>query len=542
MIRRLFAASALVLILAGPAFAQSDSAVPRVGTIRVTRENVFGPATTPNPDRFPYSWGNAFHVVTRESVVRDALLFEEGDPFDLELVRESERLLRRRPYFRRVRVTPLEPVDGVVDVLVETEDVWTTSVQLSYGRAGGEDYYTVGVLERNLFGFGTRLGAFISQDLDRFVRGVTFADQQLFGSRWDLFSGYGRDEKGEEWEVDLERPFFSARTRHSEGGAIHRKQDEGRLFRGGDEAVKFDHEEEEIRLFAAFAAVNRPSVAVRITAAHERTTDEVSNVRTILPGFAPLESREIRAGLIGVDVEQVNYTTERGVLTFDRDEDINLGWRFILEGGPSLAAWGATRDAWLGRLYLAKTWRLGRVALWSASARIWGRSESSAVRNGIAHLRSNLTFVRWRRKNTAFFLTDVQLGRRLDPERQFLLGGENGLRGYAVRQFEGTKKALVVLENRRDVAYDWLNLIHVGWAAFVDAGSAWSEDQRFRFRDVKGDAGVGIRFAPSRSVDPSLIRADVAYAFSDNTTSDRWFLNIGVDVHFAGEQRRKFDQ
>jgi outer membrane translocation and assembly module TamA len=122
------------------------------------------------------------------------------------------------------------------------------------------------------------------------------------------------------------------------------------------------------------------------------------------------------------------------------------------------------------------------------------------------------------------------------------LGGENGLRGYSVRQFAGDNSLLVTLENRRAVLYDWLRLVSLGWAAFADAGTVWNRHTSLDTRDIRSDVGIGLRLAPTRSVDPGLLRIDVAYALNGNQQPSRFVLNIGADIHFGDRRQRKFDQ
>src|SRR5581483_8701122 len=101
---------------------------------------------------------------------------------------------------------------------------------------------------------------------------------------------------------------------------------------------------------------------------------------------------------------------------------------------------------------------------------------------------------------------------------------------------------LVTLENRRAVLYDWLRLVSIGWAVFGDAGTVWNRHASLDTRDVKSDIGLGIRLAPSRSVDPGLLRIDLAYALDDNEQPSRFVLNIGADIRFGEHRERKFDQ
>lgn len=526
------------VLLAYPA-AYGATEQPVIGRILINRKNVFETGT--KADRqFPYSWGNKLHIVTGEYYIRQELLFHEGDSLNMEEIRESERILRRSPIFRYVKITPLEPVNGVADVQVETEDVWTTSAQMSYGVAGGKQSYSLGILEHNFLGQGKEIGAFVEKKIDRFVRGLSYHDPQLLGTRWDLFGGYGVDEKGREWESHLERPFYSALSRHSEGGAVRVKDDEDRFFQNGQEVANFQHHTDEARVFAAYALRPSRTQARRVTLAHEQTTDKFFDSH----GQAPIlpEERRLTPVLAGYEFQNIRYHKIRGVLTFDRDEDINLGGAWMVEAGPSIQKWGATNNGSVGRLRVQKIFHPVENQVWFNHLNADGRLENGVIRNGVVRLQSQFFLLEWLEKNTAWIRGEIVSSKNLDPENQFLLGGENGLRGYSVRQFSGPKKALFTLENRRVVLYDWLHLMTIGWAAFADTGAVWSDTRMPSLNRFRSDVGVGLRLAPSRSTDPGLIRIDLAYAFQENNKTSRLQVNIGGDISFGEKKMRKFDQ
>lgn len=529
----------LIFLLATTTLVASADEV-KVGRILVNRKTVFATGTK-SDQHFPYSWANKLHILTSESYIRNELLFQEGQPLDDMRIKESERLLRSRPVFRYVKITPQEPVNGVSDVWVETEDVWTTTIRLGYGSAGGINTYTLGFLEHNFLGTGKEIGAFVRKDIDRLLRGMVYKDPQFLGSRWTLSTGYGRDEKGRDWQASLEKPFYSVLVPHSEGVNYAISEDEDRLFEDGDEVTKFQHREQDLRVFAAYAVRPSNRRVRRVTMAHERREDEFWDVRGSVVPVLP-EERIASAVLFGYDFRNVDYQKVRGVRTFDRDEDINLGWEWMVEAGPSLQDWNATRDGSVGRLQIKKTFHPAPTHVWFNHLDMDGRYEKGEVQNGALKLRSHYFLSQWIPKNTASLRCEFITSKNLDPERQFLLGGENGLRGYSVRQFSGQHKFLSALENRQDLVYDWLHLMSIGWAVFADAGAAWKTGEGLGWSKVKSDVGLGLRLAPSRSFDPGLIRMDLAYALQHNNKNSRLVLNIGADLMFGERRKTKFEQ
>ena len=549
---RALGVSGAALMLGAAAFgAASPSSVTRstaawapgdplvVGSITIDSANVF--ESDPEiADRFPYSWADKIHIVSKERFVRSELLFREGDPFDPEVIAESERVLRQRPVFRYVSITPAEPTNGVVDVHVETRDVWTTSVQASYEQAGGETLYRLGLLEQNLLGHGIRAGGFIRQDIDRFIRGVTYYDPHFFRTPLEFFGGYGTDEKGREYEWRLARPFRSVLTRAAYGVETQVADDEGRLFDAGEEFARFRHKETNVRSHAAVAIAPSRRTVRRVSLIHDYQSDRFSDIRTGADLRFP-DRRVISAALIGFDFRRIRYIERRGVTTFDRDEDLNLGFEGRVEAGPSLESLGATRDGAILRAAIDKISAYGERLYLFFHADASTRVESERTQNAVLRVRQHAVAKHWFRGHTATLSGEVRVGRRLDPEHQFLLGGETGLRAYSVREFGGNKSALFTLENRQVVLYDWLKLANVGWAVFADAGAVWKRGEAPSFATFRSDVGAGLRFAPSRSTDPGIVRLDLAYALNENDRRSRLVIHIGGEVLFGRTEERKFD-
>ncbi len=66
------------------------------------------------------------------------------------LLEESERILRGTRYLQDASIRPVAWHDGVVDVEVDTHDVWTLNPDVSFGRKGGKNSTGFGIEELNL--------------------------------------------------------------------------------------------------------------------------------------------------------------------------------------------------------------------------------------------------------------------------------------------------------------------------------------------------------------------------------------------------------
>jgi len=95
-----------------------------IGDIILEKADVFD-LSDPKENNALYRLANRFHIITRDSVIEQQLLFAPGEPFSKRRVEETERILRRNTYFYDASITPVNREDGTVDLQVNTRDVWT---------------------------------------------------------------------------------------------------------------------------------------------------------------------------------------------------------------------------------------------------------------------------------------------------------------------------------------------------------------------------------------------------------------------------------
>ena len=157
-----------------------------IARIEVVAVPVFTPAD-PIPDVL-----NVFHVTTREHVVRQELLFAQGDAFDPERIEETARNLRSMVVLTTASVEPFRAEGGDVGVLVVTKDLWTLRhgfVDLFFDPARFSETLRVrgALTEMNLLGLNKSVA--IQYARNPWVReiGQTYLDRRVLGSSTTLF-------------------------------------------------------------------------------------------------------------------------------------------------------------------------------------------------------------------------------------------------------------------------------------------------------------------------------------------------------------------
>jgi hemolysin activation/secretion protein len=135
-------------------------------------------------------------------------------------------------------------------------------------------------------------------------------------------------------------------------------------------------------------------------------------------------------------------------------------------------------------------------------------------------------YLRQFRFQTLAFHTGVSMGWMLDPDNQLVLGEVNGLRGYGLGEFKGSKSVLFNVEDRIYVYDDFLRVMDVGAVVFFDSGYVWPAAAGAKMRDLKNSVGMGLRVAPSRSGSNSPVRVDVAFPLNRQGGGSRYAISI----------------
>ena len=163
-----------------------------IRNINIEVLDVFG-GSVDHPKDSLRSWveetGNSVHWKTREWIVRNMLIFNEGEKFIPFYVKESERLIRQSPYVYDVRIIPqrIKNNPDSVDIMVYVQDLWSMNGGIKYhstDNSGGVIFSDL-----NLLGLG-----------NEFKGGINFDKNLSHG--WDWNASYSVN--------NIERTFLTA--------------------------------------------------------------------------------------------------------------------------------------------------------------------------------------------------------------------------------------------------------------------------------------------------------------------------------------------
>ena len=412
---------------------------------------------------------------TNEQIIRRELLFAEGDVLDSTRVAETERNLRRLLFVGDVHIRWLDRPDGT-EVTVSVEDLYSRALSPLLSGTIDELSFGVVALDYNFRGRGQRLRLGLG---NRAISGpwaeLLLAEPRLRGSRRALAAQLATGAEGHDHALTFSRPFATLADRRAYGLSLFSQQAVQRLYSGGQLATRYRDALDGGRIWVGLLAW-RPR--------YKRT----------------------------------RYIRDLGPL-----EDLQTGSWLSLRWGFAHRSLGSDRTFSFYRAQLAPRFEptkrsYAELTLFTSAYRGEGKfynhlasaSATAYFRLGAVH--SLALHAAWEALH------------RSEDAAQLLLGLERGLRGYAPRHYDGTRRVLFNLEARPTwVRRPWYTLAS---AAFVDCGAAWTPDRERA--NLVCSPGVGLRLGWPKVYNTPVLRGDIAYGLSEGT----YALSVGLGQYF----------
>ena len=493
-----------------PSSEELEAAGAVIGNVKIVVGDVFD-TSVEGEDGWLYRTANKLHIQTRPSVIRDQLLFAEGDPYQHRVVQETERNLRARDYLYEAVIVPVAYDGHAVDLEVRTRDVWTLNPGVSFSRKGGENAFGVQLQEDNLFGNGQRIGIQWDDNVDRQSLALSFYDPHFRHSFNQLGLAYADADDGSTKLLQLNRPFYALDVRRA--GGIYLLDDERNDARYalGENVGEFGHVSEYYEAHVGWSRGLQGRWVRRWTGGAAYDRDQFApDPDEPLGGPLP-EDRELIYPWVGFELVEDGFQERVNQDQIRRTEDVLVGMRASARLGYAAEALGSDRNALIASAYVQDGADLDERQSVFGSVSASGRLEGGELVNGV--LAAEGRYYRTTSSRSKFYAAlSGAITEQLDTELQLLLGGDNGLRGYPLRYQAGTARALFTVEQRYYSGWYPFRLFHVGAAAFVDIGRTWGRDVTgLRSSGLLKDVGVGLRLGSSRSSFGNVVHIDLAF-------------------------------
>ena len=315
----------------------------RIRSVKVVTLEPFGESltdTTQTAHSFLQKAGNALHFRTRSSVIRNYLLFEEGDIIDPLMISESERLIRSSGFVRDVLIsfTNQDTIACEVDIVVRARDLWSFSV----ATVVSTERLRARLIGYNMFGLGHRFSNRFDYrymdtpdelpDLRGYYLipniGNTFISSELF---------YSYEDNEEVKGVSVSRPFYSPTTLYAGGISYFNKSLDDSIYLSTKKYEPFSQTSGELSVWGAKSFLLRKGGT-----AEEKSTRLITSVSYNRTRYTRLEVASAEAAsrfkaadfyVAGLALVNRKYFTDRYIFRFGEKEDVPTGRIIQLAGG-----------------------------------------------------------------------------------------------------------------------------------------------------------------------------------------------------------------
>jgi hypothetical protein len=514
-----------------PADEDLERAGAVVGDVRIVVRSLFD-THSPEENTSLFRLANRLHRETRNGTVRDQLLFESGQAYRGRLLDETARSLRAQRYLQDAWIRPVAWHDGLVDIEVEVQDVWTLNPGLSFGRNGGNNSTGFEIEELNLFGTGIQVSLERKTNVDRDSTRLVFRDHQLGRSRWAIDSEWQDNSDGQLQAVRLERPFYSLDARWSAGVGVSRNRRLESRYDLGAITDQFDADSRNASVWLGWSPGLRNGRTTRYRVGYTVDTARYRSVAGLTPTRLLPSDRDFAYPWLSVEWTEDQFRTERDRDQIGRTEDIALGLQSQLRIGYFAPTFGAESSGLIGSASASHGWQLSDRQTLELQAQASGRLESGQLRDALLGTAVQYYFRQSPRRVLFLGLSTLD-SHNLDNDRQILLGGDNGLRGYPLRYQSGTSQWRFTAEQRLFSNWYPFRLFNVGGAVFFDMGRVRGSDPLGSAPlGVLKDVGIGLRLGNGRSALGNVIHIDVAVPLDRDAVID--------NVQFLIETKRSF--
>ena len=499
---------------------------PTIRAVELQRRDIFDP-----DERSWYAKvANALHIQTRAHTIRRELLLKPGEPFDSALVAESERNLRGLGVFRRVRIDSVRTDSGLT-LRVLTKDGWSTKADWRFRSAGGDVEFTIGMVEDNLLGTASSAAVRYRKTTDRSTVALGFRQPRLFAGTVGLGAAYENRSDGTLVAMVVEQPFYSMTSRH--GFRLETENQNARVLRfydGADEARDtLTRHYTLVRASAAWALRATTEGFLRVGLQAQVRRDDY-RIETLDGEFPRSVTGAVGPYLVW---NRARFLVTHGVSGFAREEDVDLG--VTVRAGALLApsAFGYDRTG-IAPLVVGRMGVKLPAGFGYLEALAGGLYDSGGLDSGSVQLAATIV-TKPRRGHVAVAHVEGGWIENPIPGGEFDLGLGTGPRAFGSHAFTGDRSVFATAEYRVTVVEDFLGLVGLGVAGFVDHGGAWYAGSR---RRLGWDAGVGLRLGASRSSDTEALRFDLARRFANDVEDAGWVVTVGKGFAFSPVGRR----
>ncbi len=502
-----------------------------IDTIHFTRLPVFD-ENDPDENNRLYQWANRFHVLTKTPIVRQQLLFAKDEKFEPRLLLETQRLLRAQGYFFDADIRPYRVCGDKIDIEVITRDSWSFAPSLAFDRAGGENSFSLGLRDSNIFGLGNELQVASSNDIDRRSSEIVYLDNNLFGTRLRNRTEFVSSDDGSSAVFDVGLPFFALDSRESWRLLLESDERIDELFLRGEEVAAVVHDTDEYSVEYGVSGGLKNGFSRRFSMGYGYRNDEFAQTDFLPPPAQFPVDRILSFPFLRYESIEDNYVTAFNLDQIYLTEDLLLGSHFTATIGLAAEAFGSDVDRLVLSAAYSDTLLYDGVRLWQHELALDGfwNQQQGALEDFVVSYESRY-FQRQSKRLALFASVEAHFSENLNSNRQLVMGGFAGARAFDNRFQAGDRSVVASIEERLYTDIHLFNLIRVGAAVFVDVGRAWQPGVDDGLEDdYLANAGIGLRLASSKAASSRIAHIDLATPLTNRNDPSVDGLQLSIEI------------
>ncbi len=439
--------------------------------------------------------GNSLHVKTLNITIRNLLLFRQNQLFDSLIVKESERLVRSRPYIRDVSfyVSPTSINSDSVDIAIRALDIWS----IIPGGSASTSGFGVNLTDKNFLGLGHEFQNFYEWNSDK--RTNSYVTNYSIPNFRNTFIGttlhyniLGSENYNRSLIID--RPFFSPFAKWAAGISLSQQ------FR--QDSIRIPNLLFVPQRFKLNAQDYWAGHAIHIfkgNSEYDRTTNLISSVRFLRIRYLEkptelIDTQHMFANenlyLLSFGLSTRQYVQDRYIFKYGVVEDVPIGKVFSITMGIQERN-NEVRHYVGARISFGNYYSWGYFGYDCDYGTFLGNSKSE---QGVLSLSANYftglkEIGKW--KFRQFVKPQLTLGINRFEYDSLTLNQGFGIDGFNSKGSSGTSRAMLTLQTQ---AYAPWNFIGFRFGPFFTWSMGLLGDPQNRFKNSKLYSQIGIGF------------------------------------------------
>ncbi len=499
----------------------------KITSITIISNPIF---TDEEADTWLYRLGNSIHINTKEYVVQQTLPFKVGDTISLELIAETERILRTKRYLRDAEVFyEFDCVDDKsIEIIINTWDNWSLKPTADFGRKAGENSYTIGIEDDNFLGLG--IGSSIEYNSDPFRSGYRFQVSSELFEEEHIFSSitYANNSDGKERAFSLIRPFYTLNSTWASAFNISNTEQIDTIYQNDLIVNEFDHQIKNIEFKYGFSkgVVNNQIWRYWFGINFKEDLFNPNQNSILVP-----TNRKLTYPFVAFEYNENNFIIEENVFLIDTKEDIQLGYQYQAKVGVDIDKLNSSNSI-----------------IWEFSAQHTAVINKNLFfhywfkGNGIESSQQNLktsklslgyqTVYKLNNEHSSWSTLVFNSVRNAYIDKPNSLGGDSLLRGFPLQYQHGKNTLLFSFEQRYNPHVDVFHLANLGFVGFVDIGKAYGKSDYTNLENgYLASVGLGARFFLSRASGKKIVNLEIIKPIVSEFQSDIEF-RVSVTSYF----------